>query len=255
MRPNLVKQALRAGRLQVGTSLGHIRSLEIVKILAAGGFHWTFIDAEHGPFNPETLYDLCHAANQCGLCPVVRVASLEYDLVARALDAGAQGVMFPRVEDPDLLAEAISWTKFPPLGIRGYGLTPAHLDYERASIPDVTAHVNEHTLVVMQIETQRAFDRRDELLSVPGLDAVMVGPADLSISLGVPGDFLHSKLVATMEAIRDSCLAHGVAPGTQTRTLDLAQFWRDRGMKFLGCSGDTAMLLDRATEITKTLTA
>ena len=86
--------------------------------------------------------------------------------------------------------------------------------------------------MVLQIETQRAVDARDELPSVPG-------------------EFQHPKVVAAMEAMRASCNAHGVAPGTQTRTPALARFWRERGMRFLGCGNEIAFLLDRATEIVK----
>jgi 2-keto-3-deoxy-L-rhamnonate aldolase RhmA len=110
-------------------------------------------------------------------------------------------------------------------------------------------------MVVLQIETQKAVDMRDELLSVKGVDAVMIGPVDLSISLGVPGDFEHPKMVAAMEAIRDSCLKHGVAPGTQTRNLALAKFWRDRGMKLLGSSSDTGMLFEKASELAREMAA
>ena len=81
----------------------------------------------------------------------------------------------------------------------------------------------------------------------------MIGPADLSISLGVPGDFQHPKMVEAMEQVRDSCIQHGVAPGTQTRNLPLAKFWRERGMTFLGCSSEVGMLFDRASEITSQL--
>jgi 2-keto-3-deoxy-L-rhamnonate aldolase RhmA len=106
---------------------------------------------------------------------------------------------------------------------------------------------------VMQIETKRALEMREELLSVPGIDVVMIGPADLSISLGVPGDFQHPVMVEAMEAVRDTCLRRGIAPGTQTRSLQLAKFWRERGMTFLGCSNETTMLLDRATELVNNL--
>ena len=108
-------------------------------------------------------------------------------------------------------------------------------------------------MVVFQIETRRAFEAREELLAVPGVDAVMIGPADLSISLGVPGEFEHPLVVETIEAIKESCLAHGVAPGIQTRNLKLAQFWRDRGMLFLGCSNELGMLFERAGEIVRGL--
>ena len=93
-----------------------------------------------------------------------------------------------------------------------------NLDYEKVDFPQVIEHVNANTLVVMQIETRRALDMREELLAVPGIDAVMIGPADLSISLGVPGEFQHPKMVEAMEAVRDTCIRRGIAPGTQTRS-------------------------------------
>jgi 2-keto-3-deoxy-L-rhamnonate aldolase RhmA len=111
--------------------------------------------------------------------------------------------------------------------------------------------MNANSMVVLQIETRRAFEARDELLSVPGIDAVMVGPADLSISFGFPGDFENPVLVDAIDEIVASCTKHGVAPGIQTRNLALAQFWRDRGMLFLGCGNELAMLWERALEITK----
>jgi 2-keto-3-deoxy-L-rhamnonate aldolase RhmA len=157
------------------------------------------------------------------------------------------------VESVELLELAVSWTKFPPEGVRGCGLTPTHMEYEKATIPQIIEHVNRETLVVLQIETARAVEMRDELLSVKGIDAVMIGPVDLSISLGVPGEFQHPLMVEAMEKIRDSCVAHGVAPGTQTRMLSLAKFWRDRGMRFLGCSSETGMLFEKASEITGSL--
>jgi 2-dehydro-3-deoxyglucarate aldolase/4-hydroxy-2-oxoheptanedioate aldolase len=108
-------------------------------------------------------------------------------------------------------------------------------------------------MVVLQIETRRALEARAELLSVPGIDAVMIGPADLSISLGVGGEFQHPAMVDAMEKIRDSCIEHGVAPGTQTRSIPQAKFWRERGMRLLGCSNETGMLYDRACEIVRDL--
>lgn len=253
MRINAVKQALKEGKVQIGTSYGMLRAPEVGKILAAAGFHWAFIDGEHGYFDLETIGDVCRTSAAAGLCPIVRVADLRYDLVARALDCGGMGVIFPRVESPELLEQAVSWTKYPPLGVRGFGLTPLHIDFAKATIPEIAVHMNEQLLVVLQIETKRALEARDELLSVKGVDAVMVGPVDFSISLGVPGDFRHPVMVDAMEKVRDSCLAHGVAPGTQTRTEDLAKFWRDRGMLFLGCSSEMGMMFERGSAIVKAL--
>src|ERR1700683_3303911 len=91
MQINAVKQALKAGKLQLGMNFGQLRSPEIPRLLAAAGFHWAFIDTEHGGFDLETVQDICRVSALAGLCPIVRVAELQYALVARALDCGAQG--------------------------------------------------------------------------------------------------------------------------------------------------------------------
>jgi 2-keto-3-deoxy-L-rhamnonate aldolase RhmA len=253
MKINTVKKALAEGKVQLGCGFGQLRSQDVVRILADAGFHWAFVDTEHGGFDIETVQDICRISALNGFCPVVRVAELQYSLVTRALDCGAQGIMFPRVESPALLEQAVSWTRFPPQGVRGFGLTPIQVDHERVTIPEIIEHRNANTLVVLQIETRRAVEMRDELMSVPGVDAVMVGPADLSVSLGVPGEFQHPSMIEAMEKIRDSCVAHGIAPGTQTRAIPQAKFWRERGMRFLGCSNDTSMLYERAAEIVREL--
>ena len=109
--------------------------------------------------------------------------------------------------------------------------------------------MNANMLVVLQIETVRAFEAREELLSVPGIDAVLIGPADLSISLGVPGEFQDARMVKTMEGIRDSCLQHKVAPGTHARSSSLAKFWKERGMLFLSCGNELSFLHERASAV------
>src|SRR4051794_11744112 len=198
MHPNPVKKALAEGQVQLGCALAQLRSPEIIRVFKACGFQWAFLDTEHGNFDLETIQDLCRVATLIDFCAVVRVAELQYHLVARSLDCGAHGIMFPRVEQPELLEKAVSWTKFPPAGIRGFGLTNMAVNYQPGSIPQIMQHINDNVLVVLQIETLRALDAREELLAVPGIDAVMIGPADLSISLGVPGEFQHPKMVEAM---------------------------------------------------------
>src|SRR5579863_9125520 len=215
MRINNVKKALAEGKVQLGCGFGQLRSQDVARILADAGFQWAFIDTEHGGFDLETVQDICRISVLVGLSPILRVAELQYSLVTRALDVGAQGIIFPRVESPELLAKAISWIKFPPLGVRGFGLTGLQVDHEKVTIPQIIEHLNAQTMVVLQIETRRALEARNELLAVPGVDVVMVGPADLSVSLGVAGEFQHPTMIEAMEKIRDSCVERGITPGTQ----------------------------------------
>jgi 2-keto-3-deoxy-L-rhamnonate aldolase RhmA len=255
MRVNTVKRALKQGQVQLGCSFFQLRSPEVVRALAAAGLDWMFLDGEHGPFDLETLQDLMRVAVGEGLCPILRVADLQYSLIARGLDCGAQGVLLPRVESPELLEKAVSWTRFPPMGTRGFGLGPPHLEYEAVTVAEVIVHVNANVMVVLQIETKRALERIDELLAVPNIDAVLIGPGDLSISLGVPGQVDHPQLVSAVETIRDRCERAGIAPGMHLRSLELAKRWRERGIRFLSCNSEIGFLLDKASETVAALKA
>ena len=253
MLTNHVKKALKEGRLQIGCSFSQLRSPEVATMLGKAGFDWTYLDSEHGGFDLETLQDLSRAAIAAGMAPIIRVADVQYALVARALDCGGLGILVPRIEAPEVLAKAVSWAYFPPVGVRGFGLAAPHVNYEPVTMPQIIENRNANTLVAFQIETKLALERRDELVSVLGVDAVMVGPADLSISLGVPGDFENPKLIDAVEKIRDSCLKHGVAPGIHMRSLANAKFWKDRGMRFLSTGSETGFLFDKASETVKAL--
>ena len=248
MRPNAVKQALREGKTVLGTSYGQLRDPEIARILKAAGFDYAYLDGEHGGFCIETIQNVCRTAGLCGLTVFTRVADMEYELIARALDCGSDGIIFPRVESPELLEKAVSWCKFPPIGIRGFGLTVMQSDYEPVTIPQMIAHRNENGMVILQIETVKALEARDELFSVPGVDVVMVGPVDLSISLGIPGEFEHPKFIEAIDQIRDTCVAKGIVPGIQCRGVALSKFCRDRGFRFLGTSNEWNLLLEKARE-------
>ena len=253
MRPNRTKQLLQEGKAVLGCGLGQFRSPEIPQLYAAAGLDWTFIDTEHGCFDLETVQDLVRTSLLTTLTPIVRVGDLQYSLVARALDMGAEGIIFPRVESPELLARAISWTKFPRQGVRGFGLGSPQVGYKNHTFQEIIDHLNENVLVVLQIETQTALTRCDELLSTPGVDIVMVGPADLSISLGVPGQFDHPKMIEAICAVIEFCRRHNIHPGIQCRTVAMAKGWKQRGMRFIGCGSDISFLWEKVRDTVEQL--
>ena len=125
----------------------------------------------------------------------------------------------------------------------------------RSTFPEIIEHQNSNTLAVVQFETVTAMERADELLSVAGMDIAMVGPADLSISLGIPGQFDHPLLIAAVERLIGKCVAHGVVPGIQTRSLAMSKAWVGRGMRFVGTSGEHGLLLEKARETVAALRA
>ena len=246
MRINHTKARLAEGKTVFGCGLQQYRSSEIPRLFAAAGFDYVFIDMEHGLFDLETVHDMIAASVSARITPIVRVGELLYSLVARVLDAGAQGVIFPRVEDPRTLETALSWTKYPPRGQRGYGVMPQAIDYENQSFDAIVEHLNANTLAVVQFETRTAMERADELLSVKGFDVAMVGPADLSVSLGVPGKFDSPVLVDTVMAFIEKCNRHGIVPGIQTRSVAQARLWAERGMRLVGAGGEHGLLLEAA---------
>jgi len=248
MRMNRTLARLAEGHTALGCALQQYRSVEIPRLFAAAGFDYVFLDMEHSGFDLETVQDMVAAAAQAGITPVVRVGELLYSLVARLLDVGAQGIIFPRVECPEALAEAVSWTKFPPEGRRGYGVSAAMVDYEPATFTEIIRHANTNTMVVAQFETRAALDRADELLAVKGFHVAMIGPADLSVSLGVPGEFESPVLVDAVMAFIEKCNQHGVVPGIQTRGVVLARKWVERGMRFVGAGGEHSLLMEKARE-------
>jgi 2-keto-3-deoxy-L-rhamnonate aldolase RhmA len=248
MKVNQTKLRLQNDEVVFGCALQQYRSAEIPRLLAAVGFDYLFIDSEHGGFSLETIQDLVVASNQSGITPFVRIGEMSYSLVTRALDVGAHGVIFPRVESAALLEEAIRWTKYPPVGTRGFGYMPPQLDYETLRMPEIIGHLNAQTMIIVQFETVLSIKRRDELLATPGIDVAMIGPADLSISLGIPGEFDHPTLIDTVEVFIEACVRHGVTPGIHCRTAKMAIPWLQRGMRFLGCGSEHGMLLEKATD-------
>jgi len=248
MRTNSTRERLAKGEVVYGCGLQVYRAPEIPRLFAATGFDYVFIDMEHGSFNLETVHDMIIASKLAGISPIVRVGELQYTLCARLLDQGAQGIILPRVEEPKVLEEALSWMRFPPLGKRGYGINPTMLDYEMRSMPEVIEHQNRETLVVVQFETVRAVEAADELLSLKGLDVMMIGPADLSIALGIAGQFDHPLLIETVDKMIAKCNQHGVVPGIQTRGVAMAKFWAERGMRFVGVAAEHVFLMEKCKE-------
>src|SRR5207248_1021807 len=161
MRVNRTREKLENGETVLGCSVQSYRSMEIPRAFAAAGFDYVFIDMEHGSFDLETVHDMIIASHGAAITPIVRIGELLYSLAARLLDSGAQGIILPRVEDPRLLEEALSWMRFPPVGKRGYGVNPTMLSYEACSFPEVIEHQNRETLVVVQFETARAMEGAD----------------------------------------------------------------------------------------------
>ena len=248
MRKNPVKQALKEGKAVYGTMMVEFRSSSVVQMLAVAGFDYFFIDMEHGTFSYETMSDMIRAGRLAGIVPIVRVTDCQYHLMSRPLDAGAMGLMIPRVETRAQVEQIIQWTKYPPWGIRGCGASTGHSDYEGVRVAEFVKHANEEILIVPQIESGLAIENIEQIVSVKGVDAAVFGPNDLSISLGVPGETEHPKMIHAFERVLAACDKAGVACGLHVGSVDLVNKWKARGMRFLCWSTDIGMIKESSAK-------
>jgi 2-keto-3-deoxy-L-rhamnonate aldolase RhmA len=243
MRENRVKRALQRGETVIGTMIGEVRNPEIAQILKLVGFDFFFIDMEHGMFNMETVADIIHAARLVDIAPFVRVPNLEYHLICRPLDAGAQGEMVPRVDTVDDVRKMVRYMKYPPMGERGCALGRGHTDYKAEKVADYIQWANQENLVIVQIESQMAIDQIEEMVSVPGVDVALIGPNDLSISLGIPGQQTDPKEIEAIDKMVAACTKHGVASGIHLPNVDQLKGWMAKGMRFITYSTDLNFLM------------
>ncbi len=254
MRANPVKEKLARGEPVFGCAALAAPHPEIAHVCAAAGFDFLLIENEHWPTSLAADQALIRAARAANLTAITRVPDAEYHLVARTLDTGAQGIIVPRVNSPERAAQVVSWARYPPEGVRGYGPGPLVYDYQAGSMADIIRHVNRNTLVVIQAESRRAIECIDELAAVPGLDAIMIGPADLSISLGVPGDMDHPDFARALERVAAACAARGIASGMFAPP-DRVRACLGLGMRLFSVAGELGLLRSAGTALMKDMRA
>jgi len=248
VRPNTVKAALQSGEPVFGTMAATGWS-GAPRALQAAGLDFVLIENEHRTLGIETNQLLVAAARSLGLTSIIRVTDARYHLVARTMDLGADGVVVPRVESAQTASEAVSWVKFPPVGRRGFGIAPVVLDYESLSIPQAIEHWNANSIVLIQVETQKGVEAVEEIASVPGVDAVVIGPADLSISLGIPGQTKDPLFEAAVQRVVTACAKAGIASGMFSDSLEAIAFWLARGMRWFSCRSDEALMTQAAADL------
>lgn len=235
-----IRQRLRSGGISVGSWI-QIPHASVAEIMGRAGYDWVAVDMEHGAISPHQLPDLFRALELGGTLPLVRLAQGHPKDCKQALDAGAGGVIVPMVESAEQLQAVRDACCWPPSGSRGVGFSRANL-FGR----DFDAYKSEarSPLLVAMIEHARAVERLDAILAVEGLDAILVGPYDLSASMGLTGMFDHEDFKATMQQIRDLAKGAGVPAGVhvvQPAESELRQRISE-GYRFLAYSIDAVML-------------
>lgn len=222
-------ELLRGKRPLLGMFVG-IPSPSLVEMCGHAGVDFVIVDNEHGPAGIESTEHMLRAARASGVIPVVR--TLEGDIL-RVLDIGASAIQVPQVNSGEQARRIVAAAKYPPLGMRGAAFSTRAAGYGFFAGERHVADSNAGTAVIVMAETRAAIDKLDEILSVPGIDAVFFGPNDLSFSFGHPGQMSHPEVVGAIEHGIERALAHGVAPGVLALNSEDFHRWRDKGARYL----------------------
>ncbi len=200
MRTSRIKAKLNRNQPAMCTTLT-VAAPELFELVSILGFDGIWLDMEHHQHSVETATQLIRAARVGNADVVARPAKGEFMRMARMLEAGAQAIMYPRCESVEEAKEVVRWAKFAPLGQRGFDGANPDADYAGHSPPEYILHANRETVLIIQLEEQRAVDRAEEIAAVPGVDVLMLGPADFSILEGFAGEFDHPRLIAAHRAL------------------------------------------------------
>ncbi len=237
----MLKQKLASRTFTLGTwiTIGHPA---IAEIMARAGYEWVVVDLEHTTIAIDTAGEMIRTIDLCGSVPLVRLTSIDADQIKRVLDAGAHGIVVPSVNTPEEAARAVASTRYAPEGTRGVGL--ARAQGYGARFKEYLEWQKNGPIVIVQIEHKDAIERLEEILSTPGVDGFIVGPYDLSCSMGMPGEFERPEFNAVITSIREIARNTGRAGGLHIVEPDLhrlEQAVRD-GYNFVAYSADLRIL-------------
>jgi 2-dehydro-3-deoxyglucarate aldolase len=236
-----LKQKFSAGELTIGSwiTLAHP---SIAEIMASAGFDWLAVDLEHSCITIREAEELIRVIDLCGVTPLVRLTSNNPDQIKRVMDSGAHGVIVPMVNSAEDAERAVQAVKYPVRGQRGFGL--ARAQGYGTKFQEYVDWQAENSVVIVQIEHIAAVDNFEEILSVDGVDGYIVGPYDLSGSMGIPGEFTHPDLKAALEKVISIADKLGKTGGIHVVEPDpkLLAAEIEKGQKFIAYSLDTRML-------------
>lgn len=241
---SLLERIERKGFI-TGTFIQEVRSPFVIQLAAAAGLDYVLLDGEHGAFSEESLADFFKMARATGVLPLVRVIGPEYCNLCPRLDAGAQGLVIPRIRTAQEVIDAVSCVMYPPEGVRGAVMLKGQSDYVPIDMPEFMKHHNRTPVIIPQVETREAVENLDAILDVPGVAAVFIGPGDLSIAYGWPGQRTHPELISVMEGVLERSMDKGIPCSILAGNTVEAAAWRDKGMKIL-CVGSDGSLLAEA---------
>lgn len=237
MRTSIVKHKLAKKEPVIGVAL-HLTDPSVYELTSLVGVDFIWMDLEHHGYSVETAGNLMRAARVGTADIMARPAKGEFMRMARLLEAGAHGILYPRCDNADEAREVVRWSKFAPLGTRGFDGGNPDMPYCMMNMGEYIEKSNAETWNVIQIEDPKALEHADEIAAVEGVDVLMLGPADFSILAGIPGQFQHPKIDEALEVLKKAANRHGKAWGTVAGSPARVQELLNRGALWTTCGCD-----------------
>ncbi|HHV64713.1 MAG TPA: 2,4-dihydroxyhept-2-ene-1,7-dioic acid aldolase [Peptococcaceae bacterium] len=224
----LLKEKLLAGQKIYGTMLRVVQNPAVCYIAKNSGLDFVMYDCEHTSYSMETLHNLFITGNALGLESFLRVPDLSKDYISRALDQGAHGVMVPMLETAEMAKDLVKYSKYQPIGGRGFAGGLAHDNYLLSGKhSQIMEDANKTIISIAQIETKLAVDNAEAIAATPGIDALLIGPNDLSLSLGIPGDLFNPIELEAIAHVGAACQKYKKAFGLHAGPKLLEKFIKD----------------------------
>ena len=244
MRENRLKRVLAAGEVPVGHMVVEFWTRGLAKMLDSVNLDFVIFDMEHTGATTADLADQLAWCKATSMTAIVRPPALDYEYISRAMDAGAHGVMVPRIRTVAEVERVVEAVKYPPEGRRGISFRLAHDDFEDGDGSRKMADANRESIVIVQIETVEALETIDEIAAVPGVDVLWPGQYDLTASMGILGQFGHPRLEDGIERVIAAADRAGKTAGIQPTSVDQAIDWVRQGFRCISYSEDMLVYLD-----------
>ncbi len=251
---NNTKRKLLAGERVLGLGVSLLRGAMVPILARAAGYDWLFIDREHGSLTEDDAAQICLASLPHGITPIVRVCEGALDEATRALDNGAQGIVVPHVDTAERARAVVNALRFAPRGNRSWGGGSATWNLRPPPMGEAMEEADNELLVAVMIETPEAVANAEAIAAVPGIDALLVGSSDLSIGMGIPGQFAHPRIREAYATLAKACEQHGKALGLGGIYDDvMAPEYIRAGCRFILAAADQGLFLNAATARSKFL--
>ena len=249
-------ERIRSGEVSVGFGVQHLRGAAAPLLAKAAGYDWLFIDTEHGPLSTDDVSQLCLSSLAAGIAPIVRVCRDALDEGTRALDAGALGLVVPHIDTADDARAMVEAFRFPPVGHRSTGGPCAQFGYRPPGPGEMQRILNETLLLIPMIETAKAIDNANAIAAVAGIDALLIGSNDLSLDMGIPGQYGDERVQDAYRRAAAACRKHNRILGMGgIYDTQWAPHYIKMGARMVLAGSDHGLLFEAATQRAKTLRA